>query len=99
MRVISRKTLKDFYEKPSFKDSKTPLEIWFKEALKANWNSPNDVKSKFKNASILKNSRVVFNIHGNKYRLIVKIHYNLKTIFIRFVGTHEEYDLINAKEI
>ncbi len=99
MRVISRKTLKAFYENPVYKDSKTSLEIWFRDAIKADWSSPNDIKSKFKNASILKNNRVVFNIHGNKYRLIVKIHYNLKTVFIRFVGTHEQYDLINGEDI
>lgn len=99
MRIISRKTLKDFYEKAEYKDSKTPIETWFRETLKAEWKSPSDVKLKYRNASFLINNRVVFNIHGNKYRLVVKIHYNLKTIYIRFIGTHEQYDKINAEEI
>ena len=99
MRIISRKTLREFYEIPVYSDSKTPIETWFREALKADWTSPADIKEKYRNASFLKNNRVVFNIHGNKYRLVVKIHYNLKTIFIRFIGTHEQYDNINAEDI
>ena len=99
MRIISRRTLKEFYDKPEYKDSKAPIETWFRETLKAEWNSPNDIKLKYRNASFLLNNRVVFNIHGNKYRLIVKIHYNLKTIYIRFIGTHEQYDKINVEEI
>ena len=99
MRIISRKTLRDFYENPEYKDSKTPLETWFHETLKADWNSPDEIKEKYRNASIIGNNRIVFNIHGNKYRLIIKVHYNLKIIYIRFIGTHEQYDEINAEEI
>ncbi|CUU86624.1 type II toxin-antitoxin system HigB family toxin [Campylobacter hyointestinalis] len=99
MRIISRKTLKDFYEFADFKDSKESIEAWYGEALKANWNNPNEIKSQYKSASIIANNRVVFNLHGNKYRLIVKINYEAKIIFIRFLGTHKQYDKINAQEI
>ncbi len=99
MRIISRKTLREFYETSLYSDSKNPIEVWFRETLKADWNSPADIKEKYRNASFLKNNRVVFNIHGNKYRLVVKIHYNLKTVFIRFIGTHEQYDDIDVEEI
>jgi mRNA interferase HigB len=99
MRVISKKTLKEFYENPFYKDSKDSLEAWHNEALKANWNNPNEIKEKYANASNVGNNRIVFNIHRNKYRLIVKINYPAKIIFIRFVGTHEQYDDIDAKGI
>ncbi|MDX1959503.1 MAG: type II toxin-antitoxin system HigB family toxin [Leptospiraceae bacterium] len=99
MRIISRKALREFYENPTYKDSKTPIETWFSETLKANWNSPSDIKTKYSNASIIGDNRVVFNLHGNKYRLIVKVHYNLKIVYIRFIGTHQQYDKINAEEI
>ena len=73
MRIISKKTLKDFYEQKEYLDSKTSLEAWHKEVINSNWQNPNDIKEKYKNASIIGNNRIVFNIHGNKYRLIVKI--------------------------
>ena len=93
------KNFERFLRKGGIQRLKTPIETWFRETLKAEWKSPSDVKLKYRNASFLINSRVVFNIHGNKYRLVVKIHYNLKTIYIRFIGTHEQYDKINAEEI
>ncbi|PJZ70825.1 addiction module toxin RelE [Leptospira perolatii] len=99
MRVIFRKVLRDFYENPKYADSKTSIEIWYKDASKSLWTSPSSIKEKYRNASFLKANRVVFNIHGNKYRLVVKIHYNLQTVFIRFIGTHEQYDKIKAEEI
>jgi len=99
MRIISNKTLKTFYENPLYSESKTSLDSWYHEALKASWKTPNDVKAQYKNASIIGDNRVVFNIHGNKYRLIVKINYYASIIFIRFVGTHKEYDKINATEV
>ncbi|WP_232225908.1 type II toxin-antitoxin system HigB family toxin [Leptospira terpstrae] len=71
----------------------------FKDTSKASWKSPSDIKEKYRNASFLKDNRIVFNIHGNKYRLIIKVHYKLQTIFIRFIGTHEQYDKINAEVI
>jgi len=99
MRIISKKTLKDFYELKQYMDSKNSLESWYQEVLKADWNNPNKVKKQFGNASVVGDNRVVFNIHGNKYRLIVKINYFAKIIFIRFIGTHKQYDSINATEI
>ena len=99
MRVISRKTLKDFYEQKTYEDSKSSLESWYQEAVKAHWNNPNDIKAQYRNASFLKDNRIIFNIHGNKYRLIVKINYLAKIVFIRFVGTHEQYDKIDAGSI
>lgn len=99
MRIISRKRLKDFYENSSFSDSKSSIEAWYKEAKKANWENVHDIKSKYPHASFVGKNRVVFNIKGNKYRLIVRIDFYRKVVYIRFVGTHKEYDKIDAKEI
>ena len=95
MRVISRKSLKEFATR--FPDAEARLDAWFYETKKARWHTPADIKGKYQSASILKNSRVVFNICGNKYRLIVSINYRCGIVFIRFVGTHEDYDKINAE--
>jgi mRNA interferase HigB len=97
MRVIAKKILREFWEKQI--DSKDQLKTWFKEASKATWTSPIDIKFEYPKASILKSGRVVFNICGNKYRLIVQINYIRQWIFIRFIGTHEDYDSINADKI
>ena len=100
MRVIARKTLRKFWEStPEFADAKGPLEAWYAEAVEAKWLTPAQIKDQYKNASILKNSRVVFNIGGNKYRLVVEIHYKADPgiVFVRFVGTHAEYDKIDAE--
>ncbi len=99
MRIISKKTIKDFYEQTLYQDSKESLEAWHKEVIKADWQTPNDIKEQYRHASVVGNNRIVFNIHGNKYRLIVKINYFAKVIYIRFIGTHKEYDKINAAEI
>lgn len=99
MRVISKKTLKDFYEQSQYSDSKESLEAWHKEAIKADWENPNQIKEQYRHASVVGNNRIVFNIHGNKYRLIVKINYAAKVVYIRFVGTHNQYDKIDATEI
>ena len=99
MRVISKKTIKEFYEQSNYADSKDSLESWYKETTNNTWENPNDIKRQYRNASIIGNNRVVFNIHGNKYRLIVKINYYAKIVFIRFIGTHKQYDKINAQEI
>jgi mRNA interferase HigB len=76
-----------------------PLEACHAEALKAIWQTPQDIKAQFRSASILKNNRVVFNIGGNKYRLVVAIDYTRQTIFVRFIGTHKQYDKIDAEVI
>lgn len=99
MHIISRKTLKAFYNRPEYKDAKGPLDAWFYEAKKAVWITPSDIKALYRSADILKDNRVVFNIGGNKYRLVVKINYPTQTIFIRFVGTHLEYDRIDVEKI
>ncbi len=99
MRIIARKRLKDFCQRPGCEDAKIPLQEWFTEVRKANWKTPNDVKRIFGSASIIANSRVVFNIKGNEYRLVVAVDYKRQIIYIRFVGTHKQYDGINAEEI
>ena len=97
MRVISKKMLRDFWEKHP--DSEQQLKTWFKEAFKASWNDPAEIKKQYSTASILKGSRVVFNICGNRYRLVVLINYSRNWIFIRFIGNHRDYDKINAEKI
>ena len=96
-RIIAKKTLREFWEKHA--DSEQYLKTWHETAKNSNWNSPNEVKETYINASILKDSRVVFNIKGNSYRLIVKFNYVRQWAFIRFIGTHAEYDKINANTI
>lgn len=97
MRVIAKRTLREYWEQHP--DCEQQLLAWYREASKADWESPNEIKDQYASASILKNSRVVFNIHGNKYRLIVEINYPRKWVFILFVGTHKEYDKIDANTI
>ncbi len=90
MRVIAKKILREFWEK--YTDSEQQLKTWYKEASKAVWKNPNEIKNDYAKASILKNGKVVFNICGNKYRLIVDINYERQWVFILFIGTHKEYD-------
>jgi mRNA interferase HigB len=97
MRVFSRRTLSDYWQNQSA--SKDALIAWFAEAEIANLKSPGDIKQKYPSASILQDNRVVFNIKGNHYRLIVKVNYDYGQVFIRFVGTHADYDSINALTI
>jgi len=99
MRIFSRKTLKEFWELPDFRNAEQPLKSWYDEAKKATWRTPSEIKAHYASASILKDNRVVFNIHGNTYRLIVKINYDFSVIYVRFVGTHETYDKIDANEV
>lgn len=96
-RIIAKSSLREYWEKHS--DSEQYLKTWYETAKNADWKSPNDVKRTYINASILKEGRVVFNIKGNSYRLIVKFNYEKQWAFIRFVGTHAEYDKINAQII
>jgi len=97
MRVIAKRTLRDFWEKHA--DSEQSLKSWYHESQNAQWKTPNDVKKHYPSASILVNNRIVFNIKGNKYRLVVKINYDFQIIWIRFVGTHAGYDKIDATKI
>lgn len=94
MRVISKKTLIAFWVK--YPDSEQALKAWYNEAVDASWQTPNEIKLQYKNASVVGKNRVVFNIAGNKYRLIVAVAYQFSSIYIKFIGTHREYDKINA---
>jgi len=97
MRVIAIKTLKEYWE--DFPQAKQALLAWHEEAEAARWDHPNELKQQFRNASILNNKRVVFNIHGNTYRLIVDIEYRLKIVFVVWFGTHKQYDKITAEKV
>ncbi len=97
MNVISKKTIIKFYEK--YPTSKTALEVWYADAKKSTWTTPDDIKRVYAHASFLADNRVVFNIKGNDYRLIVHIDYLRKFIRVKFIGTHSEYDKINALEV
>lgn len=97
MRVISRKPLRELAKR--YPEAKTELDAWFHETEAAKWETPAQLKEKYGNARFLKSGRVVFNICGNKYRLVVQINYAYSIVFVRFAGTHREYDRINAEEI
>jgi len=97
MRVIAVKTLKDYANE--FHQAEQALYSWYDEAVTAEWNNTAELKMHYKNASVLNSKRVVFNIHGNSYRLIVDVEYRLKLIFIVWFGTHKQYDDIDAKTI
>lgn len=100
MRVIALATLQALWARtPSYCDSREPALAWYRFVLKADWASPRDVKLDFGNASILRDGRVVFNIAGNKYRLVVWINYPYRVVYIRFFGTHAQYDQIDAQTI
>ncbi|HTW94310.1 MAG TPA: type II toxin-antitoxin system HigB family toxin [Tepidisphaeraceae bacterium] len=99
MRIISRKRLRQFWENPKYFDAEQPLKAWFREASKATWANPLVVKAMYRSASIVGNSRVVFNIAGNKYRLVVQVNYAYQIIYVRFVGTHQQYDQIDVTEV
>ncbi len=99
MRIIALRTIRSFWEVARFRDSEQPLKSWYAIARRADWNAPQDVKEQFGNASIIGNNRVVFNIAGNKYRLIVQFNYPYRVGYVRFIGTHAQYDLVNAETV
>lgn len=99
MRIISRKALREFWQRPGRADAEQPLRAWFREASRADWKSPADIKAAYRSASLIGNDRVAFNIAGNKYRLVVRVNYAYRVIYIRFVGTHRQYDRIDAREV
>ena len=99
MRVIAKRTLRQYWETPEGARAKAALQDWHAQAVEADWAEPADIKKQFGDASILKAGRVVFNIAGNRYRLVVWINYDYFTIYVRFVGTHKEYDAIDAQTI
>ena len=95
MRIIARKTIKEFWENSAYSDSEQPLKSWYAIARHADWATPQAVKEQFGNSSIIGDNRVVSNIAGNKYRLIVKFNYPYRVGYIRFIGTHQQYDAID----
>lgn len=97
MQVVAVSTLRAFWEKHP--DAEQALKAWYAEAVKAVWTQPADVKARYASASFLANRRVVFNIKGNSYRLIVAVAYQTGWVFIKFVGTHAEYDAVNAETV
>ncbi len=96
-RIIAKRVLREYWKKHS--DCEQYLKTWYETAKTSNWKTPNDIKKTYTNVSFLNNNRVVFNIKGNSYRLIVKFNYKRQWAFIRFIGTHAEYDKINAETI
>jgi mRNA interferase HigB len=97
MRIIALKTLRVFWKRHP--DAQQALQAWYHDAKRASWKTPQDIKAIYRNASILENNRVVFNIKGNRYRLVVAVQYQYSLVYIRFVGTHPEYDRIDAATV
>lgn len=97
MRVIAKSTLRAFWEKHG--DAEVPLKTWYKIVERADWKDTHEVKKVYADASVIGNNRVVFNIKGNRYRIVVYVIFKLRKVFIRFVGSHQQYDKIDAKNI
>ncbi len=97
MRIISRKKLVDFWTVHA--DAALALQLWFKTVEKATWTSPADVKAVYRSADPIANDRIVFDIKGNKYRVVAHVRYGKQLVYIRFIGTHAEYDKINATTV
>ena len=99
MRIVAKSTLKHFWEQSAYGDAQGPLESWYEEVLKAVWVSPQMVKDHYRNASICGNNRIVFNIGGHKYRLVVEMQYRAGIVWVKFIGTHAQYDLIHVETV
>lgn len=97
MHIVAIKFLRAFWEENP--DAEQPLKSWIAEAKKAIWTQPSEIKDQFRSASVLKNRRIVFNIKGNDYRLIVSVAYQYQAVYIKFIGTHHAYDEINAETV
>ena len=97
MRIISKRALREFWVRHP--DTEQPLLAWYREVTQADWDTPARLKEMYGSASIVGGNRVVFNIKGNDYRLVVKINYPYRVVYIRFVGTHAEYDAVNVEEV
>ena len=96
-RIFAKSTLREYWEKHP--ETEQYLKTWYDIAVSSDWKTPSDVKKTYLSASILKDSRIVFNIKSNSYRLVTKFHFEKPWIFIRFIGTHKEYDKIDANTI
>ncbi len=99
MRVIAKRTLREFWWLAGHEDAEEPLKSWRREAEQESWPDPHAIIAQYRSASVVKGNRVVFNIAGNKYRLVVTINYPYGVVYVRFVGTHAEYDAIGAKTV
>jgi mRNA interferase HigB len=97
MRIIAKSTLRAFW--CCYPDAEAPLLAWYREAEKADWENPAQVKEQYRSASFVGRNRVVFNIKGNDYRLVVQINYPYRVVYVRFVGTHAEYEKIDVREV
>ena len=97
MRIISRKALREFWEHHT--DARQALQSWYSDVKQTQWSSPSDMREMYRNASIVANNRVVFNIKGDRYRIVVAVNYEFGIVYIRFVGTHTEYDKIDVTQI
>lgn len=97
MRVIALRTLREFWERHP--DARPSMEAWYADARRAKWKTPSEIKATYRNASIIVGNRVVFNMKGNSYRLVVAVQYEHGIVFVRFIGTHREYDHINAETV
>ena len=97
MRIIAKRTLWQFWERHV--NAEEPLLAWYREVLTEDWDTPAKVKEKYRSASIIGGNRVIFNIKGNDYRLVVRINYPTRIVYVRFVGTHAEYDAIDVEEV
>src|SRR5476649_1416662 len=97
MRIVAKSTLREFWRR--FPDAEEPLLAWYREVQKQDWSTPSQVKEMYRSASFVKGNRVVFNIKGNDYRLVVRINYPYRMVYVRFVGTHAQYDKIDVTEV
>jgi mRNA interferase HigB len=97
MRIIAKRALREFWERHP--DAEGPLLAWYREVERQDWDTPAKVKARYSNASTVVGSRVVFNIKGNDYRLVVRINYPYRVVYVRFVGTHVEYDAVDVEEV
>lgn len=99
MRIIAVSTLKEFWETPGRGDAEQPLRTWVRVVKNAEWTTPADAKATFGSADVRPNGRMIFDIGGNKYRLVAKINYAAAMVFIRFIGTHHQYDRIDVDRV
>jgi len=99
MRIIAFSRLRDFWRQSGRGDAEQALRAWYAEAKKADWRTPSEVNATYGNASFVAGNRVIFNIRGNKYRLVVAVRYEFRLIYVRFVGTHAEYDKVDAETV
>ena len=99
MRVITKGALRSYWEQPGREDAEEPLKAWYAEAKGTVWQTPEDIKARYRSASFVADNRVVFNIGGNKHRLVVHVNYGVGVVLIKFVGSHAEYDKIDAPTV